>query len=141
MEKSGSGVSNRTARQVRRDPLLHPRSRRLHHRSRPKQIRLQVRVEVANGKVVITGASHGIGASLVSAYSEAGYNVVANALSIEPSSNPSIINVPGDIGKPETADRIMCVPSICRSAWQSSRSDSCSFLRQILSRRSHNRYS
>jgi hypothetical protein len=24
MEKSGSGVSNRTARQVRRDPLLHP---------------------------------------------------------------------------------------------------------------------
>jgi len=64
---------------------------------------------------------------LVSAYSEAGYNVVANALSIEPSSNPSIINVPGDIGKPETADRIMCVPSICRSAWQSSRSDSIVF--------------
>jgi NAD(P)-dependent dehydrogenase (short-subunit alcohol dehydrogenase family) len=83
---------------------------------------------VANGKVVvITGASHGIGASLVSAYSEAGYNVVANALSIEPSSNPSIINVPGDIGKPETDDRIMCVPSICRSAWQSSRSDSIVF--------------
>jgi NAD(P)-dependent dehydrogenase (short-subunit alcohol dehydrogenase family) len=53
---------------------------------------------VANGKVVvITGASHGIGASLVSAYSEAGYNVVGNALSIEPSSNPSIINVPGDL--------------------------------------------
>ena len=65
MEKSRSRVSNRTARQVRRDPLLHPRSRRLHHRSRPKQIRLQVRVELANGKVVvITGTSHGIGAGL-----------------------------------------------------------------------------
>ena len=53
---------------------------------------------MANGKVVvITGASHGIDASLVFAYNEAEYNVVANALSIEPSSNPSIINVPGDI--------------------------------------------
>ena len=36
---------------------------------------------------VITGASHGIGASLVSAYSEAEYNVVANALSIGASTN------------------------------------------------------
>jgi hypothetical protein len=125
VEESRRNVSHGAPRQVRRDAMLHPRSRRLHHRSRPKQIRLQVRVEVANGKVVvITGASHGIGASLVSAYSEAGYNVIANALSIEPSSNPSIINVPGDIGKPETADRIMCMPSICRSAWQSSRSNS-----------------
>ena len=31
---------------------------------------------------VITGASHGIGAGLVSAYRDAGYNVVANSLSI-----------------------------------------------------------
>jgi NAD(P)-dependent dehydrogenase (short-subunit alcohol dehydrogenase family) len=54
---------------------------------------------MTNGKVVvITASSHGIGASLVSAYSEAGYNVVANALSIEPSSNPSIINVSGNYG-------------------------------------------
>jgi NAD(P)-dependent dehydrogenase (short-subunit alcohol dehydrogenase family) len=56
---------------------------------------------------VITGASHGIGASLVSAYSKAGYNVVANSRSIGPSANPSIVNIPGDIGKPDTADRIM----------------------------------
>jgi short-subunit dehydrogenase involved in D-alanine esterification of teichoic acids len=64
---------------------------------------------VANGKVVlITGASHGIGASLVSAYSEAGYNVVANALSIESSSNPNIINVPGDIGKPHFRQTPCC---------------------------------
>lgn len=63
---------------------------------------------MVNEKVaVITGASHGIGASLVSAYREAGYNVVANSRSIGPSTNSSIVNVPGDIGESETADRIM----------------------------------
>ena len=78
---------------VRRDAMLHPRSRRLYYRSRPKQIRLQVRVEVANDKVVvITDALHGTGASRVSTYSEDRYNVVVNTLSIEPSSNPNIIN-------------------------------------------------
>lgn len=56
---------------------------------------------------VITGASHGIGAKLVSAYNEAGYNVVANSRSIGASTNPSIVNVAGDIGEPDTADRIM----------------------------------
>jgi len=56
---------------------------------------------------VITGASHGIGASLVSAYSEAGYNVVANARSIGASTNPGIVNIAGDIGRPDTADRLM----------------------------------
>jgi NAD(P)-dependent dehydrogenase (short-subunit alcohol dehydrogenase family) len=56
---------------------------------------------------VITGASHGIGARLVSAYSEAGYNVVANSRSIGASADPSIVNIAGDIGQPETADRIM----------------------------------
>jgi NAD(P)-dependent dehydrogenase (short-subunit alcohol dehydrogenase family) len=63
---------------------------------------------MANDKVaVITGASHGIGAALVAAYGEAGYRVVANSRSIGASTNPSIINVPGDIGEAETADRIM----------------------------------
>jgi NAD(P)-dependent dehydrogenase (short-subunit alcohol dehydrogenase family) len=56
---------------------------------------------------VITGASRGIGASLVTAYSEAGYNVVANSRSIEASANPSIVNIAGDIGEPDTADRII----------------------------------
>lgn len=63
---------------------------------------------MANEKVaVITGASHGIGANLVTAYSEAGYNVVANSRSIGASTNQSIVNVAGDIGEPDTADRIM----------------------------------
>lgn len=56
---------------------------------------------------VITGASHGIGARLVSAYSEAGYNVVANSRSIGASTNTSIVNIAGDIGDSHTADRIM----------------------------------
>lgn len=56
---------------------------------------------------VITGASHGIGAGLISAYTEAGYNVVANSRSLGASANPSIVNVAGDIGEPDTADRIV----------------------------------
>lgn len=63
---------------------------------------------MANQKVaVITGASHGIGAALVRAYSAAGYNVVANARSIGASENPSVVGVAGDIGKADTADGIM----------------------------------
>jgi NAD(P)-dependent dehydrogenase (short-subunit alcohol dehydrogenase family) len=57
--------------------------------------------------VVITGASHGIGARLVSAYSKAGYNVVANSRSIGAGTDPSIVTIAGDVGEPETADRIM----------------------------------
>ena len=56
---------------------------------------------------VITGASHGIGASLVSAYNDAGYNVVGNSRSIGTSTNPSIVNIKGDIGEPATADRLL----------------------------------
>jgi NAD(P)-dependent dehydrogenase (short-subunit alcohol dehydrogenase family) len=56
---------------------------------------------------VITGASHGIGASLVAAYSKAGYKVVANSRSIGASMDPSIVNVRGDVGEPDTADRIV----------------------------------
>jgi NAD(P)-dependent dehydrogenase (short-subunit alcohol dehydrogenase family) len=57
--------------------------------------------------VVITGASQGIGAGLVSAYSAAGYRVVANSRSIEASNDPNIITVAGDIADPETVVRVM----------------------------------
>lgn len=50
--------------------------------------------------VVITGASQGIGAALVSAYRELGYAVVANARSITPSSDPMVRTVAGDIACP-----------------------------------------
>jgi NAD(P)-dependent dehydrogenase (short-subunit alcohol dehydrogenase family) len=56
---------------------------------------------------VITGASHGIGAGLVSAYGAAGYNVVANSRSIGAGTNPDVVTIAGDIGEPETADRIL----------------------------------
>ncbi len=57
--------------------------------------------------VVITGASHGIGAGLVAAYLAAGFRVVANALEIEPSTDSDVLHVAGDISDPTTADRIM----------------------------------
>lgn len=56
---------------------------------------------------VITGASQGIGAALVEAYLEKGYNVVATSRSIEPSNRPDVLTVAGDIGDPETATRIV----------------------------------
>jgi NAD(P)-dependent dehydrogenase (short-subunit alcohol dehydrogenase family) len=57
--------------------------------------------------VVITGASRGIGAALVSAYAGAGYAVVANARAIESSTNPKVVAVPGDVGDPATAGRVV----------------------------------
>jgi NAD(P)-dependent dehydrogenase (short-subunit alcohol dehydrogenase family) len=56
---------------------------------------------------IITGASHGIGQGLVTAYRAAGYKVVASALSIGPSSDPNVLSVAGDISDPATADAIM----------------------------------
>ena len=61
-----------------------------------------------NGKVaIITGASQGIGAGLAKAYRELGYSVIATALSIEPSEDSGIVTVEGDIGDPETAQRVV----------------------------------
>jgi NAD(P)-dependent dehydrogenase (short-subunit alcohol dehydrogenase family) len=56
---------------------------------------------------IITGASQGIGAALVKAYRDRNYRVVATSRSIQPSSDPQIATVAGDIGEPETADRIV----------------------------------
>jgi NAD(P)-dependent dehydrogenase (short-subunit alcohol dehydrogenase family) len=56
---------------------------------------------------VITGASHGIGAGLVAAYRDAGYRVIASALSIGPSEDPNVLSVAGDISDPKTADLIL----------------------------------
>ena len=56
---------------------------------------------------VITGASHGIGEGLVAAYRDAGFKVVASALSIGHSTDPNVRNVAGDISNPKTADLII----------------------------------
>ena len=74
----------------------------------PSQSRAHVKA-TTNGQpvVIVTGASQGIGAALVSAYANAGYKVVANSRSIEVSSDANVLNVPGDIGDPQTTARIM----------------------------------
>jgi NAD(P)-dependent dehydrogenase (short-subunit alcohol dehydrogenase family) len=55
--------------------------------------------------VVITGASQGIGAALVTAYRDRNYRVVATARSIKPSNDDEILTVRGDIADRRTAER------------------------------------
>jgi len=59
--------------------------------------------------VIVTGASRGIGRTIVRVFLGRGYNVVANSLSLidgefEPASNLALVK--GDIGKEATADEI-----------------------------------
>jgi len=56
---------------------------------------------------VITGASQGIGAGLVTAYRKLGYAVVANSRTIERSDDPWVLAVPGDIAEPGTGTRVI----------------------------------
>ncbi len=56
---------------------------------------------------IVTGASRGIGAGLVSAFREAGYSVVATALSIPPSEDPHVLTVAGDLTDSRTADQVV----------------------------------
>ncbi len=56
---------------------------------------------------VITGASQGIGAGLVEAYLAKGYRVVATSRSIQPTSNPDVLAIAGDIGDPATGPRVI----------------------------------
>ena len=56
---------------------------------------------------VITGASQGIGASLVKALRDRNYRVVANSRSITPSSDPEVVTVAGDIADRAVAKRIV----------------------------------
>ena len=55
----------------------------------------------------ITGVSQGIGAGLAEAFQGAGYAVVGTARSIGASSEPDYLAVPGDIGEPATAERVV----------------------------------
>ncbi len=57
--------------------------------------------------VVITGASQGLGASLVPAYRELGYAVVGTSRAIGPSEDPMIATVQGDIAMADTAERVI----------------------------------
>ena len=56
---------------------------------------------------VISGASQGIGAALVDAYRGLGYAVVGSSRTIEPSTDPSIVNLRGDIAERRTAETVI----------------------------------
>jgi NAD(P)-dependent dehydrogenase (short-subunit alcohol dehydrogenase family) len=58
---------------------------------------------------IITGASQGIGAGLVEAFLKQGYNVVATSRDVSQSltASPSLVLVDGDIGKQETATKVV----------------------------------
>jgi NAD(P)-dependent dehydrogenase (short-subunit alcohol dehydrogenase family) len=56
---------------------------------------------------IITGASHGIGAGLTSAFRRAGYSVVGTALSIPDANEPDFATVQGDITESATALRVV----------------------------------
>jgi len=56
---------------------------------------------------VVTGASQGLGASIVDAYRKLGYAVVATSRTITPSGDPGILTVQGDIADPATAERVI----------------------------------
>jgi NAD(P)-dependent dehydrogenase (short-subunit alcohol dehydrogenase family) len=62
------------------------------------------------GKVaIITGGSQGIGAGLVAGYRRRGWAVVANVASapaINPSHDPDLLTMAGDIAEPGTADQL-----------------------------------
>jgi NAD(P)-dependent dehydrogenase (short-subunit alcohol dehydrogenase family) len=58
---------------------------------------------------IVTGAQQGIGAGLVEAFLKNGYNVVGTSLHITESltASPNLVLVEGDIGKPETAAKVV----------------------------------
>ena len=60
---------------------------------------------------IVTGASQGIGAGIVKAFVERGFNVVANSRrvtqSAEVAASKGVALVDGDIGEPATAARIV----------------------------------
>ena len=59
--------------------------------------------------VIVTGASQGIGAAVVQAFLDRGYNVVATSRSVSKAGftpSPSLALVDGDIGQPATAEKV-----------------------------------
>jgi NAD(P)-dependent dehydrogenase (short-subunit alcohol dehydrogenase family) len=57
--------------------------------------------------VVVTGASQGLGEAFVKAYRERGWRAVGNSRSIASSSDPDYITVPGDVGEPAIARKVV----------------------------------
>src|SRR6266436_2192902 len=62
----------------------------------------------AKRTAIVTGASQGIGAALVEALLNAGYNIIATSRNVNQSlvASSNLILVAGDIGKKETAAKV-----------------------------------
>ena len=58
-------------------------------------------------RIFVTGSSQGLGVGFVKAYRERGWRVVGNARDIKPSADPDYITVPGDIGDPAIAKKVV----------------------------------
>jgi NAD(P)-dependent dehydrogenase (short-subunit alcohol dehydrogenase family) len=56
---------------------------------------------------IVTGASQGIGAALVQAFSRRNYSVVANSRSIKAVDDSNLVTVAGDVADPRTAERVV----------------------------------
>ena len=56
---------------------------------------------------IVTGASQGMGEGIVDGFRARGYGVVATSRSIQPSADPDLVTVAGDIGDPETGKRVV----------------------------------
>ena len=56
---------------------------------------------------VVTGASQGLGAGIAKAFRDRGYRVVATSRSIQPSDDPDVVTVAGDIGDPATGRKVI----------------------------------
>jgi NAD(P)-dependent dehydrogenase (short-subunit alcohol dehydrogenase family) len=56
---------------------------------------------------VVTGASQGLGEGIVKAFRARGYGVVATSRSIQPSTDPDLVTIAGDIGDPGTGKHVV----------------------------------
>ncbi len=56
---------------------------------------------------IVTGASQGLGEGIVNGFRARGYSVVATSRGIQPSTDPDLATVAGDIGDPDTGKRLV----------------------------------
>src|ERR1700751_4732217 len=56
---------------------------------------------------IVTGASQGIGAGILKAFRDRNHRIVATSRSIRPVDDPEVLTVQGDVGSPETAEKVV----------------------------------
>lgn len=78
-----------------------------HHMDDERALEQEIIDMSAQQVAIVTGASKGIGAGLVTAYRKLGFAVVANSRSIAPSDDPQVLTVAGDIADPAVGARVV----------------------------------